>query len=51
MPKPQVTAAERLVNEQMLAMIEWASEHPTKWHNIGEARGRKPIPRNSTSEA
>jgi hypothetical protein len=23
------------VNEQMLAMLEWASEHPAKWHKIG----------------
>jgi hypothetical protein len=29
------TKAERLVQEQMLAMLEWASEHPKKWHNIG----------------
>jgi hypothetical protein len=36
MPTPKITKAERLVNEQMLAMLEWASEHPTKWHNIGK---------------
>ena len=35
MPKP-LSKAERLVNEQMLAMLEWAAEHPKKWHNIGK---------------
>jgi len=35
MPK-KLTAAERLVDEQMLAIIEWASEHPDKWHSIGK---------------
>jgi hypothetical protein len=32
----QITAAERLVQEQMLALLEWATEHPTKWHPIGK---------------
>jgi len=32
----KLTKAERLVQEQMLAMLEWASDHPTKWHNIGK---------------
>jgi uncharacterized protein YqfB (UPF0267 family) len=32
----KLTPAERLVDEQMLAMIEWASEHPTKWDSIGK---------------
>jgi hypothetical protein len=31
----KLTKAERLVNEQMLAILEWASDHPTDWHNIG----------------
>jgi hypothetical protein len=35
MPKPRISQAERLVQEQMLAMLEWASDHPTKWHSIG----------------
>lgn len=35
MPPKKLTAAERLVQEQMLAMLEWASDHPTKWHRIG----------------
>jgi hypothetical protein len=30
----KLTAAERLVNEQMLALLEWAAEHPG-WHDIG----------------
>lgn len=36
MAKKKLTAAERLVAEQMLAMVEWASEYPTKWHPIGK---------------
>jgi hypothetical protein len=35
MPK-KVTKPERLVNEQMLAMLEWAAKHPTRWHDIGK---------------
>jgi hypothetical protein len=35
MPK-KLTTAERLVDEQMLAILEWASDHPTKWHRIGD---------------
>jgi len=30
----KLTKAEKLVNEQMLAMLEWASDRPDKWHNI-----------------
>jgi hypothetical protein len=33
--RKKLTAVERLVDEQMLAMIEWASDHPNKWHKIG----------------
>jgi hypothetical protein len=36
MPKKSLTKAERLVDEQLLAMLEWASKHPTKWHSIGK---------------
>jgi hypothetical protein len=32
----RLTKAEKLVNEQMLAMLEWVSDHPTKWHAIGK---------------
>jgi hypothetical protein len=35
MPKPKITKAERMVAEQMLVIIEWASDHPTHWHSIG----------------
>jgi hypothetical protein len=34
--KKKLTKAERLVQEQMLAMLEWASDHPGKWHRIGK---------------
>jgi hypothetical protein len=32
----RLTNAERLVQEQMLAMLEWATDHPGKWHPIGK---------------
>lgn len=32
----KLTKAERLVDEQMLAIIEWASDRPDKWHPIGK---------------
>jgi hypothetical protein len=32
---PRLTKAERLVNEQMLAILEWAADHPKHWHDIG----------------
>jgi hypothetical protein len=41
MPKPKITAAERLVQEQMLAMLEWASDRPDKWHRIGHLDATK----------
>jgi hypothetical protein len=40
MPK-KLTKAERLVNEQMLAILEWASDHPTRWHDIGKLPASK----------
>jgi hypothetical protein len=36
MAKKNFTAAKRLVNEQMLAMLEWAAKHPARWHDIGK---------------
>jgi len=36
MAAKKLTQAERLVQEQMLAMLEWASDHPAKWHPIGK---------------
>jgi hypothetical protein len=41
MSKPRITAAERLVQEQMLAMLEWASNRPDKWHRIGNLEATK----------
>ena len=32
----KISKAEKLVNEQMLAMLEWASDRPHKWHPIGK---------------
>lgn len=32
----RLSRAERAVDEAMLAMIEWASDHPKRWHNIGK---------------
>jgi hypothetical protein len=29
------TKAEKLVQEQMLALLEWASDRPKSWHPIG----------------
>jgi hypothetical protein len=31
----KLTKAERLVNEQMLAILEWAADNPKYWHDIG----------------
>lgn len=39
--KKKLTAAERLVQEQMLAMLEWASDHPNRWHDIGKLDATK----------
>jgi hypothetical protein len=25
-----------MVQEQMLAMLEWAPDNPTKWHQVGK---------------
>lgn len=33
---PKLTKAEKLVQEQMLAIIEWASDRPGRWHDIGK---------------
>jgi hypothetical protein len=32
---PKLTKAEKLVQEQMLALLEWASDRPKSWHPIG----------------
>jgi hypothetical protein len=31
----RLTKSERLLNEQMLALLEWAADHPKSWHPIG----------------
>jgi hypothetical protein len=31
-----LTKAEKLLNEQMLAILEWAAKHPKRWHDIGK---------------
>jgi hypothetical protein len=35
MATKKLTKAERLVNEQMLVILEWAADHPKHWHDIG----------------
>jgi len=32
----RLTKAEKLLNEQMLAILELAAEHPKRWHDIGK---------------
>jgi hypothetical protein len=32
----RLTKAEKLLNEQMLAILEWAAGHPKRWHDIGK---------------
>jgi hypothetical protein len=41
--KKKLTAAERLVDEQMLALLEWATEYPKRdaWHKIGNLDATK----------
>jgi hypothetical protein len=40
MAKKKLTAAERLLDEQLLALLEWATEHPG-WHQIGNIDATK----------
>ena len=35
MARPKLTKAEKLVQEQMLALLEWAADRPKSWHPIG----------------
>jgi hypothetical protein len=37
----KISKAERLVNEQMLALLEWAADHPKHWHDIGRVEANK----------
>ena len=41
--KKNLTAAERLVDEQMLALLEWATEYSKRdaWHKIGSLDATK----------
>ena len=32
----RLTKAKKLFNEQMIAVPEWAAEHPKRWHDIGK---------------
>ena len=43
MAKKKLTAAERLIDEQMLALLEWATEYPKPdaWHKIGNLEATK----------
>jgi hypothetical protein len=41
MQKPKITKAERMAQEQMLAMLEWASDRPDRWHKIGNLDATK----------
>lgn len=34
--RKKLTQKERLVDELMLAMLEWASKHQKGWHDIGK---------------
>jgi hypothetical protein len=31
----RLTKPEQLLNEQLLALLEWAADHPERWHDIG----------------
>jgi hypothetical protein len=37
----KLNKSERLVQEQMPAILEWASDHPKKWHDIGKLEATK----------
>jgi hypothetical protein len=32
----KLTKAEKLVQEKMLALLEWAADWPNAWHDIGK---------------
>lgn len=36
MTRRKLSKSERLVDEQMLALLEWASDRPGQWHPIGK---------------
>ena len=37
----KISKEEKLVNEQMLAVLEWASDNPGQWHSIGQLEATK----------
>jgi len=39
----RLTKAGFLVAEQMLAIVEWAADHPTQWHDIGPLPATKHV--------
>jgi hypothetical protein len=41
MAKKKLTKAELMVDEAMLAMLEWASERPDRWHRTGSLETTK----------
>jgi hypothetical protein len=32
---PKLSKEEKLIAEQVMAILEWASDHPGVWHSIG----------------
>jgi hypothetical protein len=36
MAAKKLSKEERLMDEQMLALLEWATERPDRWHRIGK---------------
>ena len=32
----RLSKSEKLLNEQMLVLLEWAADHPKRWHDIGK---------------
>jgi len=51
MPKKDLTKAERLLNEQMLAMLEWAADRPSIGTTSASLRRRSARPSCSQSAA
>jgi hypothetical protein len=44
MPKARITKDERIVQVQMLALLEWAPDRPDKWYKIGNLEATKRAP-------
>jgi hypothetical protein len=43
----KLSKPERLVDEQMLAVLEWASNRPDRWHNIVKMKATEKAARGS----